>query len=310
MDDEVRENAGKQLSIMLATGDKRLHKAFINSDGVNFCIRYLKKACFSTNVPGENFLQNLNATSGKFKLTKLAQSCVTCLCEIIYWNKDVRSLYLFEMDFFKLVIKLLFLTSSFNAETQEELSIILFILLFNQVSSLDFYYSEASNANTKHLFTLSQHLKELFHIPFNTNSIMAPKKSECQLKSRIKANAEVGNASFMSNCSISNSSISVKAQLEAKFRIAWNQYWHGGSLDALLAELCLYEVDQSSREFNLSLRLSECDKLLLSQSNAKHLFKNLCANLSASLTHQDALSSLHMIQLFLSIYGNQSSNRY
>jgi hypothetical protein len=38
----VKQNAGEQLAIMLSTGDQRLFKAFVNLDGVNYCIRYLK----------------------------------------------------------------------------------------------------------------------------------------------------------------------------------------------------------------------------------------------------------------------------
>ena len=46
VDLDVKQNAGEQLAIMIATGDQRLHKAFINLDGVNYCIRYLKSSIF------------------------------------------------------------------------------------------------------------------------------------------------------------------------------------------------------------------------------------------------------------------------
>lgn len=41
-EEDLRRNASEQISIMISTGDERLHRAFISLDGVNYCIRYLK----------------------------------------------------------------------------------------------------------------------------------------------------------------------------------------------------------------------------------------------------------------------------
>ena len=44
VDVDVKQNAAEQLSIMIATGHRALHKAFISMDGLNYCIRYLRQS--------------------------------------------------------------------------------------------------------------------------------------------------------------------------------------------------------------------------------------------------------------------------
>lgn len=51
VDLEVKQNASEQLAIMIATGDPKLHKAFLNLDGVNYCIRYLKQTVLQSTKP-------------------------------------------------------------------------------------------------------------------------------------------------------------------------------------------------------------------------------------------------------------------
>jgi hypothetical protein len=78
VDKDVKQNAGEQLAIMLSTGDQRLHKAFINLDGINYCIRYLKNNILKTSkshlqqLKPHMFLSDAEVSSEIFKLIKLA----------------------------------------------------------------------------------------------------------------------------------------------------------------------------------------------------------------------------------------------
>ena len=51
VDLDVKQNASEQLAIMIATGDPKLHKAFLNSDGANYCIRYLRQTILDSTKP-------------------------------------------------------------------------------------------------------------------------------------------------------------------------------------------------------------------------------------------------------------------
>ena len=50
VDAEVKQNAGKQLAVMLSTGDAHLHKTFIGLDGVAYCVSLLSNSKKSNNT--------------------------------------------------------------------------------------------------------------------------------------------------------------------------------------------------------------------------------------------------------------------
>ena len=352
---------------MLATGDSHLHTAFVQSDGVNVCIRYLRKSCMPSSESGGqnglNFLLNrpttttTTTTSPNSSSSKLQASCLSCLCHVFYWNKDIRLLYLFEMDFYKLILKCLFATfSSSNTNTpnstssnaaantgglvrdiemQEDSSCILFMLLFNQVSSLDYYYY--FNSKNSATFDLSAHLKENYCLPFNMSSTPLPHTgNECEISVKLNsllksaASSSSHSSSFLQhsifyhkdqqltqslNETNSNSATgpkpqphsvaSLKSQLDAKFRLCWHINWHGGTLATLCHDLTttvaneqLVATATSQRaDFHASLCLTEWDKQRVRISHPYYVFKELCANIHASLTHEDALHTLDLIQV-------------
>ena len=155
VDLDVKQNAGEQLAVMLATGDQRLHSVFVSLDGLNYCIRYLRQTLlFRGDTLARKFL--FLSQVDKEGLTPLQASCVSAICHVLFWSREVRKLYFFDVEFYRLVFKALLVaynlrsdqaekTGQLYGSCQEDLSAILFILLFNQVSRLDFYYENVMN---------------------------------------------------------------------------------------------------------------------------------------------------------------------
>lgn len=90
VDIEVKKSAGEQLAIMLT--DSRLHKAFINLGGIQLSFDTLR-----------NYSQNISNESDV--VLSICSSCLTWLSNVFYWNKDVRTAFLFDIKFYKLIFR-------------------------------------------------------------------------------------------------------------------------------------------------------------------------------------------------------------
>ncbi len=345
VDYEVKQNAGEQLAIMMSTGDSRLHKAFINLDGVNYCIRLLQSTLFSKS--NEFKSKHLFLTEAdKETLNKIQSSCLTCLCHILYYNKELRLIYLFDVDFYRLIFKCLLVSHniqlkqselgetaannpnsqfdhvlySVTSNIQEDASIILFTLLYNQVSSLDYYYEyESTVTQASNKFDLNLNLKDNLIIPFNINTTNANgnvlnneiKQMEKQQWQAYEYNFKLTSI-FNSKMSEEKLNIldskdqfnSLKKLLDKKFRLYWNFRYHGGSLKKICNELITNEqmvLNKMNATFNADLCLNECDKCEIKYSNPLFLFKQLSSNINTCTTHQEALCSLDLIQILITV---------
>ena len=92
---KVKQNAAEQLSIMTTTGHRALHKAFISMDGLNYCISYLWQLLLD-NTDGMSTKYLFLAAIDHEALNRIQASCVISICHVLYWNRDVRNLYLFD----------------------------------------------------------------------------------------------------------------------------------------------------------------------------------------------------------------------
>jgi hypothetical protein len=275
VDIDVKQNAGEQLAIMLSTGDQRLYKAFINLDGVNYCIRFLKSSLIKNKQQPHLFLSGVEREA----LSKSQAACISCLSNIFYWSKEIRQLYLFDLEFYRMILKCTFV--SYNVQlkaqndpqssnltpneliifsnAQEDLSIILFMILYHQVSCLDYYHSNESHHSIQNKFDISSNLKDSLIVPFNisnsnmintSNDINSKQQPEMKslesqqlkaydinykLNGLLKQKLDSFNqekALSLHDMTAQNFSLDAKLKqiLDKKFRLYWNFKWHGGSL--------------------------------------------------------------------------------
>lgn len=136
------------------------------------------------------------------------------------------------------------------SNSQEDLSILLFIILYHQVSCLDYYHSESEKYNSK--FDLSLNLKEHLIIPFNLN--VSSQNLQFELKQLEKQQFKTYELNYKLNSLIKmklenynlnltdpqkGDSLETKLTqiLDRKFRLFWNFKWHGGSLLKLCNDL-------------------------------------------------------------------------
>jgi hypothetical protein len=228
----------------------------------------------------------------------------------------------------------------FYSNIQEDLSILLFITLYHQVSCLENYFSQDELVNTQqYKFDLSSNLKEHLLIPFNVNSSLHVNKVQSELKhledQQLRAydvnyklnlllkqkmeafsQEKILNYSdtFATNSSGWSLDVRLKQILDRKFRLYWNFKWHGGTISKLCNDLLYNEQfitqNEANQSFNSLLCLSENDKFLVKYSAPFYLFKQLFSDLNSCQTHNEALNTLDMIQILINLVDNNESSKF
>lgn len=337
VDQDVRQNAGEQLAIMISTGDPRLHKAFINLDGVNYCIRMLKNSVIQLAKQKQHlFLSKIQFDT----LNKIHSSYISCLCNVFYWNKEIRQHYLFDIEFYRLIIKSLIICLKIDyklnqdkditlnndpvpdptiySNIQEDLTIILFMFLYNQVSCLD-YYHQSIDVNQR--FDLSLNLKEHLVIPFNMSKsdqfeIKQLEKEQFKtfeltfrLESLIRQKLESYNQEKTLNLH-SDSSIDLIKILNRKLRLYWNFRWHGGSLlklnnDLINNQSLISDNSNLNQIFNEKLLMDNVDRFVVKYSAPVCIFRQFCSKINSCCTHTDALGLFDLIDVVVSFTSQQ-----
>lgn len=334
----VRVNAGEKLAIMLSSGDQRLLEAFLGSDGPSFCIRFLKNSL-------------LKAQSNQLygEVDRMHAICFKCLSNMFYWSRKTRESVINDVEFYQLVIKSVLacyeakirksppsgtVPLDFYLTAQEDLSILLFLVLYDRVSTLEYYHSSSSVKK----FDLSLSLKESLITPFdltNSNKSLSSNNDLASVSSHqldivalendrqtaydvnyklselLKQRWENFNQdrviNFNSfNASLANSTLDVRLRdiLDEKFRLFWNFKWHGGSMLKLAYDLFYQEQlvhNSQLNNFSPSLILNESDKLLVKFTSPIFLFKHFFAHLKSAKTHDDALNTLDLIQILITV---------
>lgn len=323
VDFEVKQNASEQLAIMIATGDERIQKTFISLDGVNYCIRHLRQTLLYKADLTRKFL--FLSDVEKQSLDRVQASCISCVCHVLFWQRDMRKLYLFDIEFYRLMFKALLVAynrrvASVEADNQnwlfgtcqEDLSAILFILLFNQVSRLDFYYESIMKQKSQSdQFDLSGYLRKHLVEPFCLHSngdgeLIQQEKQQWKAYELHYKLAHALKSKFSTDGPFG--SVQIKRILDKKFRLYWNFHWHGGSLAKLCNDLIHNksliqgsEQTLNQASFSECLYLTKADKILAQYTHPYFLFSQFCDELKQCNTHEEALNLLDFLQILLSI---------
>jgi hypothetical protein len=94
VDIDIKRSACEQLAIMIT--DSTLHKAFINLGGLEYCLKLLQK--FEKEI-------SLEQTQSDDAVLVLVASCIACVANIFYWNKEIRYKFTNDIHFYKLLFK-------------------------------------------------------------------------------------------------------------------------------------------------------------------------------------------------------------
>ena len=186
-----------------------------------------------------------------------------------------------------------------SSSVHEDLSSILFLLLFHEISSLDKLNED--------LGLMSTTLKTKKH--FCVNSIILKYFTQTFEIGEFKRQLIDKNLKF--NSIFKSLDNNLKEILSQKFRIYWNIKWHGGSIEQLIEDLLFntriqndsklhieYECESINKfikssflfhRFSDYLVLTEKDKQIIKSTNPLYLFKQLFSAISTSTTHNDAL---------------------
>jgi hypothetical protein len=251
VDYEVRTNAGEQIAIMIATGDSKLHKAFVNLDGVNYCIRYLKETLLKSKVLSRNKSNGFLLNAEKESMDKCQASCISCLCHVFFWNKELRQAYLFDVDMYRLLFKALLVSYSWQlkkqesgtvdddaiySKCQEDLAIIMFLMLYHQVSSLDLYHESFANSKHGDFHQTSQNAAKMrqtdLHFEIHSNlklNIQCPIGSTCSALNA--ANSKQNDLNLLEKQRLQAYDIAYKLN-EMLASLTWSQSLSNNSLSA------------------------------------------------------------------------------
>jgi hypothetical protein len=345
---DVRKNAAEQLALMLNTGDGRLHKTFIEIDGFNYCVRYLRQSLLSRHL---GFLDSLCDSDS---LTRMQSSCLNCICQVLYSCKELRQSYLFDVEFYRLIFKCLFISYSYlllqnepkeqeeqryynDSNAHQDSASILFMMLFHQVASLQGHHHENESSSIKNRinsvnFELNSNLRQFIQEPFvcassHTSNSTATSVEHCEQENEqfkiyeiaYKLNASIKRkcesvltqtgSSVIPSAAVANNELILKQIINKRLRLYWNIRWHGGSLEKLCEDLInnenLIETQQTgcNKNFSQHLCMSENDKQLAKYTHPCYLFKQLCSKLTHSSTHAQALVTLDLLQMLVSMSG-------
>ena len=110
---------------------------------------------------------------------------------------------------------------------QEDLSSILFLLLFHEISSIDKFNEDAGLMTTQH----KSQVKNQFCI----NAVILKYFSQAFDVSEYKR--QLVDKNFKFNTLFKTLDNSIKDILNEKFRIYWNVHWHGGTMTQLIEDL-------------------------------------------------------------------------
>ncbi len=108
---------------------------------------------------------------------------------------------------------------------QEDISSILFLLLFHETSSIDRYNEDIG------LMQPQQQVKKHFKL----NSILL--KNFQQIFEICEYKRQITDKNLKFNTIFKSLDNNIKEILNEKFRIYWNMKWHGGTMDRLIEDL-------------------------------------------------------------------------
>uniref|UniRef100_A0A3P8VNZ8 Rotatin n=1 Tax=Cynoglossus semilaevis TaxID=244447 RepID=A0A3P8VNZ8_CYNSE len=260
IDISLRRSAAEQLSVVLQDSRQRKHAC------VCVCLFPLQLKTTSMYVAFSP--QSTDC---------LLEPCVCILRKLLYADPSLRH-SLAQHNLLLLTLLRASLILKENKNSGDEISVLMSLLLFDEISDAEMWSDKSSTNTALPLFSLPLTVIRRYNIPFQTTSHHAVSPYCCVLPS--------------------SSDLLTLAPACQFLQVAWNTAWHSG-IDNLLDEL--QGASSKISEFHPDLKLSESQVLALQAIHPPTALQDCIQTIVSAAGHRSVTSALSRLSLYLVI---------
>ncbi|KAM9337415.1 rotatin [Symphorus nematophorus] len=258
VDISLRRSAAEQLSVVVQ--DTTMHPVLKNLGITDKVISFI-----------------MESVNGSKSLDCLLEPCVCILRKLVYADPSLRH-SLAQRNLLLLTLLRASLILKENKGNGSEIAVLMCLLLFDEIASIEIWSDKSNTDVTLALFSLPLTVIRRYNIPFQAATHHAVSPYCCVLPP--------------------SADLLTLAPARQALQVAWNTAWHSG-IDGLLEEL--HGISTNVTEFHPDLKLSEAQVLSL---RAVHLSTALQDCIQAIVTaagHSSVTSALSRLSLYLLI---------
>uniref|UniRef100_A0A671XHA6 Rotatin n=1 Tax=Sparus aurata TaxID=8175 RepID=A0A671XHA6_SPAAU len=258
VDISLRRSAAEQLSVVLQ--DTTMHPVLKNLGITDKVISFI-----------------MESVNGNKRFDCLLEPCVCILRKLVYADPSLRH-SLAQRNLLLLTLLRASLILKENKSSGSEIAILMSLLLFDEIASIEIW-SDKTNADvTLAPFSLPLSVVRRYNIPFQAATHHAVSPYCCVLPP--------------------SSDLLTLAPVRRALQEAWNTAWHSG-IDNLLEEL--HGACTDDTEFHPDLKLSEAQVLTLQAAHLPAALQDCIRAIATAAGHSSVTSALSRLSLYLLI---------
>ncbi|KAM8730870.1 rotatin isoform 3-T3 [Acanthopagrus schlegelii] len=258
VDISLRRSAAEQLSVVLQ--DTTMHPVLKNLGITDKVISFI-----------------MERVNGNKRLDCLLEPCVCILRKLVYADPSLRH-SLAQRNLLLLTLLRASLILRENKSSGSEIAILMSLLLFDEIASIEIWSDKTSADVTLAPFSLPLSVIRRYNIPFQAATHHAVSPYCCVLPS--------------------SSELLTLAPARRALQVAWNIAWHSG-IDNLLEEL--HGACTEDTEFHPDLKLSEAQVLKLRAAHLPTALPDCIRAIATAAGHSSVTSALSGLSLYLLI---------
>ncbi|XP_059138641.1 rotatin-like [Physella acuta] len=265
VDPGVKKSAGDQLAIMMK--DPYLHAKFKSKGGAEMVCSIIQQAV------------NKVDTESKKDLTPYLPACLSILRCLTHHDYSLRHSLARDSDLYYALIRVSLLHPKQDS-IKMDVSHILTLLLFDEVSKFDVGFGESQVPGTK--FSLPAQVIQRYRLPFLPQSHHTYSPSSLTLPD-------------------DSSDIMTTRGPKEMMKVAWNVAWHGG-LDPLVDSFGTQLFTETNKDFSPALTLTPVEQVVLETSNIQWLLRSRVESIRQATSHQAVTSAINHMMSYTAIF--------
>ncbi|XP_035475214.2 rotatin isoform X3 [Scophthalmus maximus] len=258
VDISLRRSAAEQLSVVLQ--DTTMHPVLKSLGITDTVISFI-----------------MESVKGNKSSDCLLEPCVCILRKLVYADPSLRH-SLAQRNLLLLTLLRASLILKENKSSGNEIAVLMSLLLFDEIASIEIWSDKRSADVTLTPFSLPLTVIRRYNIPFQAASHHAVSPYRCVLPP--------------------SSGLLTLAPARQALQVAWNTAWHSG-IDNLLEEL--RGISTGDPEFHPDLKLSEAQILSLQATHLPAALQDCIQAIVTAAAHSSVTSALSRLSLYLLI---------
>ncbi|XP_028288914.1 rotatin isoform X2 [Parambassis ranga] len=258
VDISLRRSAAEQLSVVLQ--DTTMHPVLKNLGITDKVVSFI-----------------MESVNGNKSLDCLLEPCICILRKLVYADPSLRH-SLAQRNLLLLTLLRASLILKQNKGTGSEVAVLMSLLLFDEIASIEIWSDKSNTDVTLTPFSLPLTVTRRYNIPFQAATHHAVSPYRCVLAP--------------------SSDLQTLSQARQALQVAWNTAWHSG-IDNLLEKLS--DVASDATEFHPDLKLSEAQVLSLKAVHLPTALQDCIQAIVTAAGHSSVASALSRLSLYLLI---------